>query len=184
MNVALFTTKHLLQSRRVYEGDIINLRIDDLQLADGKATSREVVEHNGGVVIACQPSEHEVVLIKQYRYSVDLELIELPAGRIEKSEPPLAAAQRELTEETGYKAAVWEETAKLFSAPGFCNEILYLYRATKAEFVGKSLDEDEETEVIVLPLEKAWELVQSQAISDAKTVAGLGMLLTRPVLKK
>jgi ADP-ribose pyrophosphatase len=183
MNVALFTTKHLLQSRRVYEGDIINLRVDDLQLGDGQATSREVVEHNGGVVIACQPTEHEIILIKQYRYSVDRELIELPAGRIEKSEPPLHAAQRELTEETGYKATDWEETAKLYSAPGFCNEILYLYRATKVEFVGKSLDEDEETEVIVLPLQKAWQLVHTQEIWDAKTVAALGMLLNRAVLK-
>ena len=175
--MALFTTKHLLQSRRVYEGDIIKLRVDDLQLRDGLRATREVVEHNGGVVIACQPTENEVILIKQYRYSVDREVIELPAGRIEISEPPLTAAQRELAEETGYKAAEWHETAKILSAPGFCNEILYLYRATKVEFVGKSLDEDEETEVIILPLQKAWQLVHSQEYVDGKTVAALGMLL-------
>jgi len=175
--VALFTAKHLLQSRRVYEGDIINLRVDNLQHHDGKRTTREVVEHNGGVVIACQPTEHEVILVKQYRYSVDHDVIELPAGRIEKSELPLKAAQRELAEETGYKAAEWQETAKLITAPGFCNEILYLYRATNVEFVGKSLDEDEETEVIILPLQKAWQLVHSQDFVDGKTVAGLGMLL-------
>ena len=176
--MALFTTKHLLQSRQVYEGDIINLRVDKLQLETGRVTTREVIEHNGGVVIACQPSDHEIILIKQYRYSVDKELIELPAGRIEKGEEPLKAAQRELTEETGYKASEWEESAKLLSAPGFCNEILYLYRASNVEFVGKSLDEDEETEVIILPLQKAWQLVHSQEVRDAKTVAGLGMLLS------
>jgi ADP-ribose pyrophosphatase len=175
--VALFTTKHLLQSRRVYEGDIINLRVDDLKLGDGHRATREVVEHNGGVVIACQPAEHEVILVKQYRYSVDREVIELPAGRIEKSEAPLKAAQRELAEETGYKASDWKEEAKLLSAPGFCNEILYFYRASNVEFVGKSLDEDEETEVIILSLQKAWQLIHSQEFVDGKTVAGLGMML-------
>jgi ADP-ribose pyrophosphatase len=176
--VALFTAKHLLQSRRVYEGDIINLRVDELQAGGGQKTIREVVEHNGGVVIACQPTIGEVVLIKQYRYSVDREIIELPAGRIEKAEPPLKAAQRELTEETGYKAADWEEKAAFYSAPGFCNEVLHFYRASNVEFVGKSLDADEETDVLILPLQKAWQLVESREIVDAKTIAGLAMLFS------
>jgi ADP-ribose pyrophosphatase len=135
-----------------------------------------VVEHNGGVVIACQPTEHEIVLIKQYRYSLDKEIIELPAGRIEKGEPPLPAAQRELTEETGYRAKEWQELSRMFTAPGFCDEVLYLYRATDVELVEKNLDDDEETDVLLLPLKKAWQLVLSGEIQDAKTIAGLGLL--------
>jgi ADP-ribose pyrophosphatase len=175
--VTLFTTKHLLQSRRLYEGDIINLRIDELETADGLKTTREVIEHNGGVVIACQPREKEVVLIRQYRYAVDRELIELPAGRIEKNEPPLKAAQRELLEETGYQAVNWQEDSRIFSAPGFCNETLYFYRATDAKFIGKRLDEDEETEVLVCPFEQARQMVLTGAICDAKTIAGLALLM-------
>jgi ADP-ribose pyrophosphatase len=176
--VTLFTTKHLLQSRHAYEGDIINVRVDQLQLNDGQATIHEVVEHNGGVVIACQPKNHEVVLIKQYRYSIDREIIELPAGRIEKAELPLKAAQRELTEETGYRASNWEEKSAFYTAPGFCNEVLYFYRASNVEFVGKSLDANEETDVLILPLQKAWQLVESREIVDVKTIAGLAMLFS------
>ena len=99
--MALFTSKHTVESRRVHEGNIINLRVDTLRLNDGQTVTREVVEHEGGVVIACRPAEDQIILIRQYRYSIDDYLMELPAGRIEKGEDPLKAAQRELTEETG-----------------------------------------------------------------------------------
>ena len=93
--MTLFTHKHKVISKKVYEGDIINVRVDELEDDSGNKTRREVVEHNGGVVIICQPTPSEVVLIRQYRYSLDRELIELPAGRIEPGEKPLATAQRE-----------------------------------------------------------------------------------------
>ena len=92
----------------VHKGGIINLRVDALKSGNHE-TTREVVEHNGGVVILCQPQPDQVVLIKQYRYSINEDLIEFPAGRIEKGEAPLPAAQRELTEETGYIASQWRE---------------------------------------------------------------------------
>lgn len=172
----LFTRENTVESNLVYEGGIINLRVDKLKLGDGKLAIREVVEHNGGVVIACMPREGHVVIIRQYRYSIDGDLLELPAGRIERGENPLPAAQRELTEETGYRAKHWKELSQMYTAPGFCNEILYLYLATDVEFVGKSLDEDEETEVIELSIDDAWKLVLNGAVRDAKTAAGLGML--------
>jgi len=178
--VALFTVTHKIGSQRIYEGGIINLRVDILK-QDGREKKREVVEHNGGVVIACQPTPDEVILIKQYRYSVDEELIELPAGRIEKGEQPLPAAQRELTEETGFLAKNWEELARMYSAPGFCNEMLYLYLATDTTEVEKNLDEDEETEVMRLPLDEAWHLVSTGRARDAKTIAGIGLLYGRRV---
>jgi ADP-ribose pyrophosphatase len=175
--LALFTRKDVVSTEQIFEGSIIDLRVDRLLLADGKSSVRETVEHNGGVVIACQPSKDEIILIKQYRFSVDRELLELPAGRIEKGEPPLPAAQRELTEETGYKAKKWAEMAKMYSAPGFCNEVLHFFHATDVEMVGANLDEDEEIDVLVLPLRKAYEMVLGSDICDAKTLAALGILL-------
>ena len=171
----LYTHEHRIESKRIYEGEIINLRVDKL-VRDGKEVLRELVEHNGGVVILCQPSAHEVVLIKQYRYSVDELLYEFPAGRIEQGEEPLPAAMRELTEETGYVAQDWQEISRFYTAPGFCNEMLYMYKATNVTITSKSLDEDEETEVVLMTLSDAWELVTSGKVRDAKTVAGIGLL--------
>ncbi len=171
----LFTRKHCTSSKRLWEGGIIKLRVDTLN-SEGHETIREVVEHNGGVVIAGCNSEGKVLLVRQYRYSLDQDLLELPAGRIEAGEDPLPAAQRELTEETGYSAESWSELSRMFTAPGFCNEVLYLYHAQNLSFKGKNLDFDEETEVLELTLEEAWQMVQEGKIQDAKTIAGLGLL--------
>ena len=176
--MALFTYQNKVAEKRIHEGSIINLRVDTLKMGD-KEVTREVVEHNGGVVILCQPQHDQVVLIKQYRYSVDQDLLEFPAGRIEAGEDPLLAAKRELTEETGCVAGNWLALARLFTAPGFCNEILHLYLATEVELSEKDLDDDEETDVIVASLEEAWKLVMQEEIQDAKTVAGLGLLIAR-----
>ncbi len=175
-NLTLFTRRNLVDSRRVHEGGIISLRVDNLKSEEGHEAIREVVEHNGGVVIACQLEPDTVLLVKQYRYSIDSELLELPAGRIEKGEDPFPAAQRELTEETGWQAQNWQEIGRIYSAPGFCDEVLYMYRATDAVFKGKNLDFDEETEVLELTLEAAWQMVIEGRIKDAKTIAGLGIL--------
>ncbi len=173
--MSLYTHEHKIDEKRIYDGEIINFRVDRLK-QNGKEMMREVVEHNGGVVIVCQPTPDEIVLIKQYRYSVDEVLWEFPAGRIEKGEEPLPAAKRELTEETGYVATEWSELSRFFTAPGFCNEMLYMYKATNVTVAEKSLDEDEETDVVVMSLGDAWKLVSSGAVRDAKTVAGIALL--------
>lgn len=175
--MTLFTRAHLKDTRRIHEGSIINLRADTLTAPDGQSVIREVVEHNGGVVIASQPAKDRVLLVCQYRYSIDTELIELPAGRIEKGEDPFPAAKRELIEETGFEGQNWREMARIYSAPGFCDEVLYMYHAQDLKFVGKDLDFDEETEVLHLSLKEAWGMIAQGKIRDAKTIAGLGLLL-------
>jgi len=175
-NVVLFTRANTVGTQRVWEGGIINLRVDSLKSSDGHEAIREVVEHNGGVVIAAQTADGKVILVRQYRYSIDMDLLELPAGRIEKGEDPFPAAKRELTEETGYEAKEWQELSRMYSAPGFCDEVLYVYRATDLTFKGKQLDFDEETEVVELSLAEAWLMIREGKIRDAKTIAGLGML--------
>lgn len=173
--MALYTRQDTQDSKRIYEGSIINLRVDTLKNSHGTCT-RAVVEHNGGVVIAAQPEPDKVILIKQYRYSIDEELYELPAGRIEIGEDPFPCAQRELIEETGYKAETWKPLLQMYTAPGFCDEILHLYLATDLTFVGKNLDHDEETDVHILTVKQAWQMAQEGKIRDAKTVAGIGLL--------
>ncbi len=174
--MTLFTRQHLIGTERIFEGYIFNVRRDSLQEGD-RVITREVVEHNGGVVVACQPEPGKVLLINQYRYPIDHDLFEFPAGRVELGEDRFLAAKRELTEETGYRAKNWRDLATMYSAPGFCNELLSFYHASDLEFVGKNLDEDEETDVIVLDLDEAWSWVRNGRIQDAKTVAGLGLLL-------
>lgn len=174
--MVILTRQDTIGTTRIFEGQIVSLRVDEIRHPDGRTLTREVVEHNGGVVIACHPAPAKVILIKQYRYTIDKELIELPAGRLEKGENPLLAAQRELIEETGYQAQDWEELPAMYSAPGFSTEILYVFRASRVSFVGKSLDEDEETEVLIMPVEEAWHRVASGAIRDAKTMAVLALL--------
>lgn len=177
--MVVYTRENCIASKRVYEGNIISLRVDQLEREGGKGVKREVVEHNGGVVIACQPTADSVILINQYRYCVDESLVELPAGRIEPGEDPLAAAQRELTEETGYVAARWTELAQMYSAPGFCSELLYLYGASDVEMCKSCPDEDEEIELLELPLAQAWQLIVTGKVRDAKTIAGIGLLMAR-----
>jgi ADP-ribose pyrophosphatase len=172
----LITHNNISASKQIYQGQIVNLRLDEISVKNNKFVTREVVEHNGGVVVVCQPAKDKVLLIKQYRYAVDCELIELPAGRLEQAEPPLAAAQRELAEETGYLANRWTELGKIYSAPGFCNEILYFYRATEVTEVNRNLDDDEEIDVMVVSLSQAWQLALAAEVNDAKTIAGLTLL--------
>ncbi len=174
--MTLYTRKDTIDQTRIFSGKIFSVSLDKVQSSGAKQVTCEVVEHNGGVVIACQPAPEEIFLIRQYRYAVDEELIELPAGRVNQGEDRLAAAKRELIEETGYEAAAWKELPPMFSAPGFCTELLTAYLATDVKWVGKRLDEDEETDVFKVTLKEAWQLVMSGKVRDAKTMAVLGMV--------
>lgn len=164
-----------LASRLIYTGKILGLRVEQVELPNGKTGQREVVTHPGAVAIAAVTHKGELVLVRQYRKPVEKELLEIPAGKLDPGEDPLVCAQRELKEETGYQAGRWELISRYFTSPGFSNEVMYFYRATELKASQPDPDEDEFIEAELVPSTKAREMVQNGQIEDAKTIIGILM---------
>lgn len=164
-------TEKTVEKKYLYRGRIVNLRCDDALLPDGRACKREVVEHHGGAAVLCVTGG-DVLLVRQYRYPYGEELLEIPAGKLEAGEDPLAAAKRELEEETGFRAELVPLTV-LYPTPGYSNEKIYIYLAEELSRGVQRLDEGEFLNVVRLPLGEALEKAQSGELRDAKTVAAL-----------
>lgn len=165
-----------LSGKTMYEGHIISVRRDDVLLSNGEKHFREVVEHPGGVVIIPVMDNNRIILVRQWRYPVGQELIELPAGKLNKGEDPFPAAKRELEEETGYRADTWESLGFIYTAPGFCDEKLYFYKASNLEFSRTNPDFGEIIEPLIVDIDKAKNMIKEGKILDAKTVAGLYLI--------
>ncbi len=164
-----------LASRRLYQGKILNLRVDEVELSSsGHRTSREVVEHRDAVGILARDDQGRFLLVRQFRYAIASELLEIPAGLIEPGEDPLASAQRELREETGYSARQWRKMPSLYTSPGFCEERLHLFGAWDLHWDPLDPDADESIVLERLTPDQARELLRSQEPQDAKTLAALG----------
>ncbi|RJQ05473.1 MAG: NUDIX hydrolase [Bacillota bacterium] len=167
----------------MFEGRVVSLRVDEVILTPGgRRARREVVEHPGAVGVVPVTAEGEVVLVRQYRYSVGEPLLEIPAGTIEPGEDPDDTVSRELAEETGYVAGETRRLASLYSSPGFCNEVIHIYLALvdprPAELPAP--DADEHLEVVMMPLDDAVALARSGGFKDAKSTVGI--LLAAPLL--
>ncbi|MGB9885897.1 MAG: NUDIX hydrolase [Moorellales bacterium] len=162
-----------LDSRRIFSGRVIGLRVDRVALPSGGESLREIVEHRGAVVIAAVNERQEVMLVRQYRKAVEEVLWELPAGTLEPDEEPLACARRELKEETGLEAREWQLLVQFYSSPGFCTERLYLFMATGLTEGRQATDTDENLTCHWVPLEQAWAMARRGEIADAKTLVGL-----------
>ncbi len=117
------------RSQRAFQGELLTLRVDEVVLADGRRARREIVEHPGAVAILALDSQDRVALVRQFRKAAESELWEIPAGTLEANEEPLACAQRELQEETGFTAKRWTPLLKFYTAPGFCTERMQLFLA-------------------------------------------------------
>ena len=152
-----------------YEGRLIRVRVDIAQLPNGIIATREVVEHNGGVCIAALTEQQELLFVRQFRYPYQEVVLELPAGKIDKGEEPLACGKRELTEETGASAQQYRSLGRLYPSPGYSGEVIHLFLATGLSFGRMNLDEDEFLEVERIPLEKAVQMVLDNEVPDAKT---------------
>ncbi len=158
-----------LSSKSVFDGKILHITLDEIELPDGKQSKREVVNHPGGVTVAALDEENNLYFVKQFRYPYKEVVLELPAGKLEKGSTPLENGKRELLEETGAIGYSYISLGQLYPSPGYTNEIIHLY-ACKVKSEGESRpDEGEFLNVEKIPLDKAVEMVLNNQIPDAKT---------------
>lgn len=166
----------LLKHNKIYEGRVFTTIVDEVEYPSGNHTVREVAVHPGGAVVLAVFSDERIILIRQHRYPLDKFIWELPAGKLDSGEDPLHCAQRELEEETGYRAMKWEKLTSIYTTPGFCSEILHIYLATDLYEApgGRKLEEGEETMTVkILFLNEAIEMIERQEIRDSKTICGI-----------
>jgi ADP-ribose pyrophosphatase len=165
--------EELLSSRRVYDGRVVSLRVDEVCLPSGRVTEREIVEHRGAVGVVAIDDDGEVLLVRQFRSALGAPLLEIPAGTLGEGEEPLTCALRELEEETGYSAGQIEELYAFYSSPGFSNERIWLFLATDLSPGPQRPETDEIIEVVKLPLSRALEMVAEGGVCDGKSILGL-----------
>ncbi len=158
-----------LHSEVKFEGRIIRVRHDDVELANGEHTKREVVEHNGGVCVAACTENGELLFVRQFRYPYREVLLELPAGKLEKGEDPFEAVKREQAEETGTVGEDYVFLGNFYPSPGYCGEIIRIWACHVAGYTAQHLDEDEFLEVERIPLAEAERMVLENEITDGKT---------------
>ena len=162
-----------IRSKIVFQGELLEMHRDEVLLPNGKTSIREWINHPGA--ICCIPilPDGKIALIKQYRYAVKKEMIELPAGKLDKNEIPEECALRELEEEIGYKVKKLTFLTNIHPAIGFANENMWLFLAENLVKTESKLDSDEFLELIPTKLEEAIEMVWSGKITDVKTIIGL-----------
>jgi len=162
-----------VDSHTIYEGRILNLRVDDVVMPDGTKAVREVVEHTAAVAVVALLPGDRTLLVRQHRYPVAETLLELPAGLVDEGEDPVQAGARELAEETGYAPGLIEPMLSFYSSPGFTDEELHIYLARDLRPTVASPDEDEFIEPVVVDWQEAVDMCLDGRIRDAKTITGL-----------
>ncbi|NLZ47688.1 MAG: NUDIX hydrolase [Clostridiales bacterium] len=162
-----------LKEERVFNGKVIGVVVQDVEVFNGKVAKREIVRHPGGVAVLALTESNKILFVEQYRKAIDKHLLELPAGKLEKGEDPKACGIRELEEETGYKAEKFTYLGKIVSSPGFCDEYIYLYKAEKLYKGTIGGDEDEFIDIKEFSIEEVKEKIKSGEIIDGKTLAAL-----------
>ncbi len=170
-----------LSSKSVYDGKILHITLDEVELPDGRKSKREVVNHQGGVAVAALDADNNLLFVRQFRYPYRETVLELPAGKLEKGSTPLENGKRELLEETGAQGFSYISLGQVYPSPGYTSEIIHLY-ACRIKSVGNSkLDEGEFLNVEKIPLDSAVEMVLNNQIPDSKTQ--IAVLKTAMLLK-
>lgn len=163
----------MLTHRRVHAGKVLDLDVDDVVEPGGISGTREVVRQRGSVAALPVHEDGRVVLVRQYRYAVDSLVWELPAGRRDPGETPEEGARRELEEEVGLRAGALEPLLVFWTTPGFCDEVMHLFRATQLERVPPRPEADERIEPATLTLDDALAMMRRGEIREGKTVVAL-----------
>lgn len=157
-------------SEKVFQGRIIDVRVETVEFDNGRTAYREVVDHPGGVGVLALTDDQRIIMVKQFRKPIEQAIWEIPAGKLNKGEDPLECGKRELEEETGFKAKEFVSLGYFYPTPGFANEVTHLFFA-KGLYMGKTNpDEDEFLEIEEISVEKIRDMIGKNQINDAKTV--------------
>ena len=162
-----------ISSRCIFNGRAINLRVDTVVNADGQETTREIVEHSECIAVVPVDANGDILLVRQFRKPIEKDLLEIPAGGIEPGEDPAAAVKRELQEEIGYLPGKVVRLAGLYSSPGFCTELLYLYLATDLKSSQLYAEDTAGIEIVRIKPGQINGLIRSGELCDSKSIAGL-----------
>jgi ADP-ribose pyrophosphatase len=158
-----------INSRQVFDGVVVKLYVDDIELPNGKKSVREIIRHPGAVCVIPVTDEGEVIMVRQFRYAFNKVLLEVPAGKLEPNEDPLDAALRELEEESGVVARRVEHIGEIYTTVALIDEKIHVYLATGLTFKNAHPDEDEFLEVEKIPLKTLVDMVMNGEIKDSKT---------------
>ena len=169
--------EHAISSRRIYEGRVLNLRVDEVELKSGNKAAREVVEHRAAVGVLAV-TEKGVLLARQFRYAVGEETLEICAGLVEEGEDPKEAAAREMREELGCAPGILEEIGGFYVSPGYCTEFLTIYVAENLTVSKLPQDADENVRAVEIPRDQIPSLLKG-SVRDAKTFAALTWFMAR-----
>ena len=166
-------TETMLESREIFNGRVIRVTVDKVQLEDGTTSTREIVHHHGGACILPVDADGSVTMVRQFRYAFGEEIWELPAGKLEADEDPFEAAKRELSEECGLTADNFIDLGVVYATVGYDSEKIYLWAATGLHKGGQHLDAGEFLDVVRMPFAEALQKVLHGEIKDSKTQIGL-----------
>ena len=166
-------TEKLLKSKIVYDGNLLTVFCDKVELPNGKETKREFIRHPGAVAVVPITQEGNIVLVRQFRYPVGKAILEVPAGKLDKGEHPDECARRELEEETGYVAQSIKRLSSIYTTPGFTDEVIHLYIAENLTLAKQCLDDDEFLAVEVYTKEQIKMMIIDGTINDAKSMLAL-----------
>ena len=160
-------------SETMFQGKILNLRVDKVRMPDGLLATREIAEHGASICAVALDDKGNVLMVRQYRKPTESQLLEVVAGGIEEGEDPTEATIRELREEIGHTAGKLELLSSFWLAPGWCTEYMYAYLATDLSPSKLAGDDDENVSVVTVPLDSVLGMIQSGEIQDVKTIAAL-----------
>ena len=166
-------------TRNIYTGKVVTLNIDTVTLPNGATVDLETIRHPGAAAVVPVKDDGTVVLIRQFRHAAGGFIYEIPAGKLHPGEDPLHCASRELEEEVGYQASSFELLFSIFTAPGFADEVIHVYKATGLTKGRQQLDPDEVLDVIEMPLSEAVNKIEDGTIRDAKTIVGVQAVYLR-----
>jgi ADP-ribose pyrophosphatase len=160
-------------TKNIYTGIVVNLHVDTVTLPNGLTVDLEVVRHPGAAAVVPVKDDGRVILIRQFRHAAGGFIYEIPAGKLHPGEDPTVCARRELEEEIGYRAGTLELLASIFTAPGFTDEVIHIYKGTGLSAGRQQLDRDEVLEVVEMSLPEAIRMIKNGEIRDAKSIVGL-----------